>query len=202
MLAFLYGLGWWVIPVTIIVQFYIAEALGSPDAVAWMVTSYVAGASIGYLVAGGLSDLFGRRITMQVGSFGLAVGLMISNSAKSGAQFLGGIAIAGFFAGICFMALACIPYGNPYCTTLMLLMNLVLTSLAVNRELIPLRIRHIGLCIADSVGFVTTVVGPVAGRYATLSGGNTWIWLYWSDVILCLISFALITWLYKVSPLL
>ncbi len=67
------------------------------------------------------------------------------------------------------------------------------------RELIPLKFRHIGVCIADSVGFLTTVVGPVAGRYATLQGGNTWIWLYWADAILCVVAFALICWLYKVS---
>lgn len=46
---------------------------------------------------------------MQIGSLGLALGLVISTPAKTGAQFLGGFGIAGFFSGFAFMSLACIP---------------------------------------------------------------------------------------------
>ncbi len=77
-----------------------------------MVTIYSVGASIGYFVSGAMSDLFGRRVTMQIGSLGLALGLVISTPAKTGAQFLGGFGIAGFFSGFAFMSLACIPYGD------------------------------------------------------------------------------------------
>jgi hypothetical protein len=66
-------------------------------------------------------------------------------------------------------------------------------------ELMPLKYRHIGLGIADAMGFVTVVAGPIAGRTALVNGGDTWRWLYWVDVILIFVTLALMTWLYHVS---
>jgi hypothetical protein len=74
------------------------------------VAIFVAMVSIGFLIAGANSDLFGRRITLIIGEGGLGVGLIISASAKTPTQFEAGLGIAGFFSGVCFMILCSIPY--------------------------------------------------------------------------------------------
>jgi len=59
--------------------------------------------------------------------------------------------------------------------------------------------RHIGLSIAEGMGLVTVVIGPIAARYAGLNDGYTWRWLYWVDVILVFLTLGLVAWLYQVS---
>lgn len=65
----------------------------------------------------------------------------------------------------------------------------------------PLKHRHLGLAIADAMGFITVVIGPVVSSYAIRRGGGTWRWLYWADVILVFVTLAVILWMYHVSRL-
>jgi len=108
-LCFVYGLAWWPIPTTIILQPYIAADLGDPEAVYWFVSVFAAATAVGFLVAGPNSDLYGRRWTVMIGEAGLGVGLIICASAKTAAQFQAGMGISGFFAGVCYMILCSIP---------------------------------------------------------------------------------------------
>lgn len=91
-------------------QSFIAAQLGEPESAYWFVSIFTAMVAVGFLVAGPNSDLFGRRMTLLAGGVCLGIGLILSASAKSPAQFQAGMGIAGFGGGVCYMILCSIPY--------------------------------------------------------------------------------------------
>lgn len=101
-------------------------------------------------------DTLGDMLTV-VRLFGealAAIGMLISATAQSTQHFTAGLAIAGFGAGFCQMAMCSIP------------------------ELMPNKYRHIGICISDGFVFAIVVIGPVVGRYAIDTNGG-WRYIYY-----------------------
>ncbi|KAF2814258.1 uncharacterized protein BDZ99DRAFT_506950 [Mytilinidion resinicola] len=66
----------------------------------------------------------------------------------------------------------------------------------IGMELLPNRLRHIGVLIADLSTWVAVLFGPITGRYA-IRHGEAWRWLFYGPAIACCISFVLLVWLYK-----
>lgn len=86
------------------------------------------------------SDLFGRRIFLIAGNVVCCIGYIIAATAHGSDHFIAGLAIIGFGAGNCQMAMCSIP------------------------ELMPNKYRHIGICISDAFVYIIVVIGPIVGR--------------------------------------
>jgi MFS family permease len=112
----------------------------------FVVPAYTTANSIGFILAGTNSDLFGRRIVLILGNAICCVGFIITAASHSYTQFTGGIAITGLGAGFCQMAMCSVP------------------------ELMPHKFRHIGICLSDGLVYIIVVIGPIVGRYAIDSG--------------------------------
>lgn len=120
-----FGLSFFPVPVTAALQAGLATKFGKPLSYVWYVPAYTTGCSLGFLLAGANSDIFGRRIFLLFGHVTCCVGYLITATAKGSEQFTAGLAICGFGAGFCQMAMCAIP------------------------ELMPNKYRHIGICISD-----------------------------------------------------
>ncbi|KAF2840344.1 MFS general substrate transporter [Patellaria atrata CBS 101060] len=153
-----FGLSFWPVPTTAALQSQLGLRWGDPVSVGWYVPAYTTANSIGFLLAGANSDLFGRRLFLLAGNIFCCIGFLISATANGPAQFTAGIAIAGFGGGFCQMAMCSIP------------------------ELMPNKYRHIGICLSDGFVFVIVVIGPVVGRYA-IDNGDAWRYIYYGGFI-------------------
>jgi MFS family permease len=149
-----FGLSFWPVPTTAAMQSKLVAKLGDPTSVYWYVPAYTTANSIGFLLAGANSDIFGRRLFLLTGEAICCVGFIITAAARNSNQFIAGLAITGFGGGMCQMAMCSIP------------------------ELMPNKYRHIGITISDGFVFVIVVIGPVVGRYAIDSPGNTWQYIF------------------------
>ena len=137
-----------------------------------IVPAYTTANSIGFILAGTNSDLFGRRIILLLGNAITAIGFIIAASAHNATQFTAGIGVAGFGGGFCQMAMCSIP------------------------ELMPNKYRHIGVCISDGLVFVIVVIGPIVGRYAIDAGDRQWQYIFWAGFICQFLSLLGIAFLY------
>lgn len=102
--------------------------------------------AIGFMIFGGNSDLFGRRWFIIMGNVLVFIGYILIGSAKSTEAIIAGSALIGIGAGLCQLAAFALP------------------------ELLPNRIRHIGILIADASTWIAVLFGPIAGRYAIRNG--------------------------------
>lgn len=150
--------------------------LGNPDSSTWMIPSYIIATSLGFGLVGANSDLFGRRLFLCSGLTICMLGYVLCATAKASQQFIAGMAIIGFGAGPCQMAMCAVP------------------------ELMPNKYRHIGVTIADAVSFFAVIVGPVVGRFA-IANGSAWRFIYWGGFIAQAVSLALMLFLYYVGIL-
>ncbi|KAF2500113.1 hypothetical protein BU16DRAFT_453129 [Lophium mytilinum] len=128
--------------------------------------------AISFMLFGGYSDLFGRRWFIISGNISVFVGYILIGSAKSTQAIIAGSTCIGMGAGLCQLAAFALP------------------------ELLPNRLRHIGVLIADLSTWVAVLFGPIVGRYA-IRHGQAWRWLFYAPAIACCISFVLLVWLYK-----
>ena len=153
-------------------QTFIATQLGNPANAAWWTTVYTMCTAISFMLFGGYSDLFGRRWFIISGNISVFVGYIAIGSAKSTEAVIAGSALIGVGAGLCQLAAFALP------------------------ELLPNRIRHIGILIADSSTWVAVLFGPIVGRFVIVEGVERWRWMFYTPAILVGISFALLIWLY------
>jgi MFS family permease len=86
------------------------------------------------------------------------VGHILIASAKSTNQLIVGMAIVGFGGGAAQTAIIGIP------------------------ELLPNRMRHIGIVLADGLIFIILLIGPVVGRYV-VDHGDAWRWMFYASAI-------------------
>jgi MFS family permease len=167
-----FGLSFWPVPTTAAMQGKLSAFLGDPSAVVWFVPAYTTATALGFLLAGTNSDLFGRRLFLLFGNACCCVGYIITASSRGPQQFTAGMAITGFGAGFCQMAMCAVP------------------------ELMPNKYRHIGICLSDGFVFVIVVIGPIVGRYAVDAGLNSWQYIFWAGLIAQFFSFIGIWTLY------
>ncbi|CAM1502223.1 Fc.00g042070.m01.CDS01 [Cosmosporella sp. VM-42] len=154
-----FGLSFWPVPTTAAMQGRLAAAWNDPTAVAWFIPAYTTGNSLGFIVAGTNSDLFGRRIFLIAGNIISCIGFIVTATSHGSDQFIAGLAISGFGGGFCQMAMCSIP------------------------ELMPNKYRHIGICISDGFVYIIVVIGPIVGRYAIDAGERNWQYIYWAGFV-------------------
>lgn len=150
-----FGLSFWPVPTTAALGGALATQFDAPLSYVWYVPAYTTGCSLGFLIAGANSDIFGRRIFLLFGHVMCCVGFLVTATAKSTQQFTAGLAIGGFGGGFAQMAMCALP------------------------ELIPNKYRHIGICLSDGFVFIIVIIGPVVGRYAIDAGANGWRLIYY-----------------------
>lgn len=56
------------------------------------------------------------------------------------------------------------------------------TSIIGIPELLPNRMRHIGIVLADGLVFIILLMGPVVGRYS-VDHGEAWRWMFYASGI-------------------
>ncbi|KAF2651423.1 MFS general substrate transporter [Lophiostoma macrostomum CBS 122681] len=163
-LSLSYGISFWIVPAVSACQTVTATQLGDPTAAAFYVSLHTMTVTIGFMVCGANSDLFGRRWFIVGGNIILFVGFIIGGSAKNNTAMLAAMSLIGFGAGNAQLAAFALP------------------------ELLPNKWRAAAIVLADAGVYFAVVVGPVAGRLAA-ERGDTWRWLFYAPAIAVFFSF-------------
>ena len=104
-----FGLSFWPVPTTAAMMGRLSVQFGDPTSSAWYVPAYTTANSIGFLLAGANSDLFGRRLFLLFGNLCCCVGFIVTATSKTADHFTAGLAITGFGGGFAQMAMCSIP---------------------------------------------------------------------------------------------
>ncbi|MFD4431289.1 MDR family MFS transporter [Nocardia sp. NPDC058497] len=144
----------------------IVADLGSAGHMAWVVTAYLLAEAVATVLAGKLGDLFGRKLLFQI----------------SGVIFIAGSALAGMAPGMGVLILARGIQGVGAG-------GLMVTSMALIADTIPLRERGKYQGALGAVFGITTVVGPTLGGLFT--DHASWRWCFYVNVPLAIIMIAM-----------
>jgi EmrB/QacA subfamily drug resistance transporter len=131
--------------------------LGGAGHQSWVVTSYLLASTITTAVVGKLGDLFGRKAVFQASVVFFLAGSVLCGLAPSMAMLVASRALQGIGGGA-----------------------IMVTSMAVIGEVIPLRERGRYQGALGAVFGVTTVVGPLLGGFFT--DHLSWRWAFWINV--------------------
>ncbi|KAF1943765.1 MFS general substrate transporter [Clathrospora elynae] len=163
-LALSYGISFWIVPSLSACSAVVATQLGDPTKAAWFVSLYTIAVTIGFMVCGANSDLFGRRWFIVGGNAILFVGFIIGGSAKNNTQMLAAMSLIGFGAGNAQLAAFALP------------------------ELLPNKWRAAAVVLADAGVYFAVLVGPVAGSFA-VQRADAWRWIFYAPAIAVFFSF-------------
>lgn len=139
--------------------------LGGAGHQSWVVTSYLLASTIATAVVGKLGDLFGRKAVFQVSVLFFLVGSVLCGIASSMTTLVASRALQGIGGGA-----------------------IMVTSMAVIGEVIPLRERGRYQGALGAVFGVTTVIGPLLGGFFT--DHLSWRWAFWVNVPVAIAVFA------------
>ncbi|KAM0339650.1 hypothetical protein ACHAPU_010832 [Fusarium lateritium] len=143
----------------------IGMALGDTENIAWIPGSWSIGAAVSFSVAGGLSDIFGRRWVLLSGQTIILVGAIVCAFAETTLRIVTGTTLIGFGAGV------------------------IMVSYPGISELLPNKYRGIGIGWTEFC--ICIPWGSLSGLIATqLYLKATWRWCYYITIIygtICLI---------------
>src|SRR5690349_23280796 len=131
--------------------------LGGAGHLSWVVSSYLLADTIATVLAGKFGDQFGRKRLFQVAAGSFVVASAFCGLAQGMPWLIGWRAVQGFAAGL-----------------------LMVTSMAVIADVIPLRERGKYQGALGAVFGVTTVVGPLLGGLFT--DHLSWRWAFYVNV--------------------
>ncbi len=140
----------------------IVADLGSAGHMAWVVTAYLLAEAVATALAGKLGDLFGRKLLFQL----------------SAIIFIAGSALAGVAGGMVVLVIARGIQGVGAG-------GLMVTSMALIADTIPLRERGKYQGALGAVFGVTTVVGPTLGGLFT--DHASWRWCFYVNVPIAIV---------------
>ncbi|BBZ33531.1 MDR family MFS transporter [Mycolicibacterium confluentis] len=139
--------------------------LGGAGHQSWVVTSYLLASTIATAIVGKLGDLFGRKAVFQISIVFFLLGSVLCGLATSMGMLVAARALQGIGGGA-----------------------IMVTSMAVIGEVIPLRDRGRYQGALGAVFGVTTVIGPLLGGFFT--DHMTWRWAFWINVPVAIVVFA------------
>ncbi|OBF11372.1 MDR family MFS transporter [Mycobacterium sp. ACS4331] len=139
--------------------------LGGAGHQSWVVTSYLLASTIATAIVGKLGDLFGRKAVFQASIVFFLLGSVLCGLATSMGMLVAARALQGIGGGA-----------------------IMVTSMAVIGEVIPLRDRGRYQGALGAVFGVTTVIGPLLGGFFT--DHMTWRWAFWINVPVAIVVFA------------
>jgi MFS family permease len=145
-LAWSYGISFWIVPSLASIYVQVATQLGDPSAATFYISIYTMTVTIAFMVCGANSDLFGRRWFIITGNVLMFIGFIVGGRAKNNTAMIAAMAFIGFGAGNAQLAAFALP------------------------ELLPNKRRHAAIVLADLGVFFAVVVGPVAGRFSIQVG--------------------------------
>ncbi|WP_458686652.1 MDR family MFS transporter [Nocardia tengchongensis] len=135
----------------------IVADLGGAGHMAWVVTSYLVAEAIATALSGKFGDLFGRKLVFQISGGIFIVGSMIAGLSHGMTLLIVARAIQGLGAG-----------------------GLMVTSMALIADVIPLRERGKYQGALGAVFGITTVLGPTLGGLFT--DHLSWRWCFYVNV--------------------
>ncbi|MEV6774203.1 MDR family MFS transporter [Nocardia sp. NPDC051030] len=140
----------------------IVADLGGAGHMAWVVTAYLVAEAIATALAGKFGDLFGRKLIFQLSGLIFIVGSMIAGLSHGMTLLIAARAVQGLGAG-----------------------GLMVTSMALIADVIPLRERGKYQGGLGAVFGVTTVIGPTLGGLFT--DHLSWRWCFYVNVPIAII---------------
>lgn len=144
----------------------IVADLGGAGHMAWVVTAYLLAEAVATALAGKLGDLFGRKLIFQVSGLIFIAGSMLAGLANGMTLLVVARGIQGFGGG-----------------------GLMVTSMALIADTIPLRQRGKYQGALGAVFGITTVIGPTLGGLFT--DHASWRWCFYVNVPVAIIMIAM-----------
>lgn len=138
---------------------YINNDLGPSPNINWVSIVYTLGLSVGFLLVGRLSDIFGRRWFFIIGNLLSLVGSIIGCTAKDVNSLIGADALMGLAGSV-----------------------QISFTVAV-AELVPNKTRPFAVAAIFFSSVHVAAFGPVVGESLIKHTAATWRWVYYLDCI-------------------
>lgn len=120
---------------------------------------YTLGLSVGFLIVGRFSDIFGRRWFFIIGNLLSMVGAIIGATAKDVNSLIGADALMGVAASV------------------------QISFTVAIAELVPNKVRPFAVAAIFSSSLHIAAFGPVIGQALIKNTAATWRWAYYLDII-------------------
>ncbi|PPQ76375.1 hypothetical protein CVT26_010199 [Gymnopilus dilepis] len=144
----------------------IVEKLDGDDFI-WAGSAYALASTAFLPMCGGLASTFGRKPVLLVSIASFALGSAICGAAQNMSMLIAGRALQGFGGGGC-----------------------IAVTEIIYADLVPLTERGFFLGINATVWAFSCGIGPPIG--GALAGSGAWRWLFWLNIPVCGIAFALV----------
>ncbi|KAL5362255.1 fungal trichothecene efflux pump [Aspergillus floccosus] len=143
---------------------FINQDIGPSPNITWVTLSYTLGLSVGFLIFGRLSDIFGRRWFFIAGNGLGLLGSIIGATASNVNALIGADVLTGLGGAI----------------------QISFTTAA--SELVPNKIRGIVISAMFFASFEIACFGPVIGQALVTNTKATWRWAYYLNIIVSAIA--------------
>ena len=137
----------------------INEEIGPSPNITWVAIAYTLGLSIGFLVVGRLSDIFGRRWFFIVGNAFALIGAIVSGTATHVESIIGGNLLSGLAGAV------------------------QISFTVAIAELVPNKHRPVWIVAIFFSSFPIACFGPVIAPSFVTHTKASWRWSFYLDII-------------------